>query len=122
MPYVVQHRDYGPLLVVPERWAGSGAIVDDRLFRFAEGAWRRIKASPFADAAGEPGWLEGALARLPEDSGLWKGIPIDFAAMTAETPIWRPEDPNCCPSGGTAILSFAIEGDRLVVREVAYRP
>ena len=41
--------------------------------------------------------------------------------MVAFTPLWRDGDGHCCGTGGTAILSFGIEGDRLILSDVVVR-
>lgn len=111
------------LLVVRVGYAGSGALWDYRVFRADDGGWTPIAASPWGDdAPGGNGWAEDIAARLPPDLAVWKGILVDFAAMTATTSLWRPDDANCCPSGGEAELRFAIVDDALRVIEVMLRP
>jgi hypothetical protein len=113
----------GVLLVVRVGHAGSGAILDYRAFRAEGAAWRALRVSPWGEDAPEAkGWADDLATRLPEGHAVWKGILVDFATMTSTTSLWRPEDPNCCPTGGTADLRFAIVGDALRVIDIAVRP
>lgn len=111
----------GRLLVVRVGYTGSGANWDYYLFGRAGDRWTAIAASPWRDGA-TPGWGDDIAERLPPDLAVWKGIVIDFATMTATSGLWRPDDANCCPTGGEADLGFAIRDGRLRVVDVVVRP
>ncbi|MEX2648739.1 MAG: hypothetical protein WD673_06970 [Alphaproteobacteria bacterium] len=111
------------LLVVRIGHAGSGALWNYRAFRAHKGGWTPIVASPWGDDAPDgKGWAEDIAARLPPELAVWKGVLVDFATMTATTSLWRPDDANCCPTGGEAELRFAIVEDALRVVAMTYRP
>jgi hypothetical protein len=103
-------RDGGWLLTVPGRAGGSGSRNADLLYRLDRGAWREVELE---------GWKSELAARLPRGLGVWQGVAYDFEGLTARTPLWRDDDANCCPTGGRARLALRIEGDRLVLGEVA---
>jgi hypothetical protein len=99
----------GPGLVwVPGRGIGTGEANADALFQKRGNRWVDIDMED---------WQEVAAARLPHGLRIWHGVDYDFLGdgMGAETALWKPDDANCCPTGGRANLSFAIEGDRLVL-------
>ena len=112
----------GRLLVVRIGYTGTGANWDYRVFRADAGRWTAIAASPWGDAGtGWPGWGADITQRLPPDAGVWKGVAVDFATMTATTALWLADDANCCPTGGEADLRFAILDGRLRVVDVTLR-
>lgn len=120
-PILVDRTPDAPLLVVSAGFAGTGSIREDHVFRRDGRRWTPIAASPWPDGdAG--GWGAGLEARLPPGHGVWKGMIIDYATLTATTPVWRDGDANCCPTGGTAAIRFAIEGDALVITDVVHDP
>ena len=68
--------------------------------------------------------LEEMAHRLPKGRSVLKGVHPNWKNMTAETPIWRGRDGNCCPSGGSAHATLALQGDRIVLTglRVSLRP
>jgi hypothetical protein len=69
-------------------------------------------------------WLVGV--ELPEGLEIWKGVAFDFSnpwsGYVARTSLWRSDDGNCCPTGGSAEIGLEIEGDKLVGKEAEYTP
>jgi hypothetical protein len=37
-------------------------------------------------------------------------------SLTADSPLWRSDDPRCCPTGGTVYVQLGIVGTRFVLR------
>ena len=105
------------LLHMPGYSQGTGVFNTDRLYRLEEDGttWRPINMDD---------WLAGV--ELPEDLEIWKGVSFDFSnpwsGYIARTSLWRPDDGNCCPSGGSAVISLEIQGNKLVGKEVDYTP
>lgn len=104
------------LLHVPGYAQGTGVFNMDRLYRLEEDntTWTPIDMDH---------WLEGV--ELPEELEIWKGVAFDFSnwsGYTARSSLWRPEDANCCPSGGEALISLEIEDNKLVGKDVEYTP
>jgi hypothetical protein len=103
------------LLHIPGYRGGTGAYNADRLYRLDEDDWRPVEMESWLGAIGE---------ELPAGLEIWKGVQYDFAdpwsGPIARTALWRADDANCCPTGGEAIIGFAIENDRLTVTEVVY--
>ncbi|MBA4763464.1 hypothetical protein [Sphingomonas sp.] len=98
------------MIWVPGRVAGTGNGNADLLFKWDEASksWQDIELESWRDAL--PG-------KLPKGFGIWKGVDYDFEGLAASSKLWRDKDANCCPSGGEALLEFAIEGRRLMLRE-----
>ncbi|MFL9841472.1 hypothetical protein ABS767_10900 [Sphingomonas sp. ST-64] len=63
-------------------------------------------------------WRDALPTRLPKGFGIWKGVDYDFEGLGASSKLWRDKDANCCPSGGDALIDFAIEGRSLVLKDV----
>lgn len=102
----------GALLHFPGYSGGTGAYNVDRLYLFGDtGAavyredWQQIDIETWRDSIGD---------KLPKGLEIWKGVDFDFAdwfygEMNARTPLWKPDDGNCCPTGGEAIIHFEID-------------
>lgn len=61
-------------------------------------------------------------SRLPKGLSVWKGMYPDWAKMTVATSLWREHDGNCCPTGGSAYATLALQGDRIVLTGVRVSP
>lgn len=106
----VEDTDY---VWVPGGMAGTGAYNADALYRFTPDA-----DEPLTEIDTQ-GWRDLDLpALLPADREIWKGVGYSYDGLSAQTSLWRPDDGNCCPTGGEAILLFAIEGERLVLKQL----
>ncbi len=113
------------ILHVPGYTGGTGAYNTDRLYVWGDtGAavykqdWARIDTES---------WRDNIAPKLPKDTEIWKGVDFNFSdffygELSAQTPLWRPDDGNCCPSGGWAIIRFEIENKSLVVTSVDLLP
>lgn len=104
------------LLHVPGYSQGTGAFNTDRLYQFADG-WTKIDMDQ---------WLGEVTAMLPTGLEIWKGVQYDFSSpwsgLVARTSLWRADDGNCCPTGGSAVITLEIRDDRLVATGVDYQP
>jgi len=104
------------LLHIPGYGGGTGAHNVDRLYEL-DGTWRRVDL----DA-----WRSAIDPLLPPGLEIWKGVDYDFenpwSGLVARTPLWRADDGNCCPSGGSAVIGFDIVDRALVITGVAYTP
>ncbi|MBJ3783213.1 hypothetical protein [Devosia sediminis] len=105
------------VLHVPGYSQGTGVFNTDRLYRLEEDGttWTSINMGT---------WLDGV--ELPEGKEIWKGVQFDFSnpwsGYVARTSLWQGDDGNCCPSGGSAVISLEIQGDKLVGKEAEYTP
>jgi hypothetical protein len=94
------------VLHVPAAESGTGNFNRELLYVWAEDGWRDVDAT---------GWLDELTHRLPKGLGVWKGIYPDYAAMTADTPLWRERDGATCPQGGRAHVGLQWRGDRIAL-------
>jgi hypothetical protein len=105
------------ILHMPGYAQGTGVFNTDRLYRLEQDGttWTSIDMG---------NWLDGV--ELPENREIWKGVDFDFtnswAGYVARTSLWQPDDGNCCPSGGSAVISLEIVGDAVVGKEAEYTP
>lgn len=101
----------GGMIWVPGRVAGTGNGNADLLFKWddASESWQDIELES---------WRNALPSKLPKGFGIWKGVDYDFEGLAASSKLWRDKDGNCCPSGGEALLEFAIDGRSLVLKDV----
>jgi len=97
----------GVMLHLPCHHHGTGNINFESLYARQGGQWRERDIES---------WTFDLRERLPRGLEVWKGIYPDYARLTARTPLWRPGDGNCCPTGGRADITLAWQGERLVLR------
>lgn len=114
-PPVLLEEDGKAWVAVPGVWPGSGSHNADVVF-----LWTHDAGTPLTQIDTLT-WSDDLDARLPKGLEVWKGVRIDYAALYATTPLWRPDDANCCAAGGSAGLSFSLEDDRLVLDEVSVK-
>ncbi len=113
------------LLHIPGYTGGTGAYNTDRLYVWGDTDaavykqdWTRIDTES---------WRDNIASKLPKDTEIWKGVDFNFSdffygELSAQTPLWRPDDGNCCPSGGWAVIHFEIEDKRLVATRLDLLP
>jgi hypothetical protein len=105
------------LLHVPGYSQGTGAFNKDRLYRHAAEGWMTINMDE---------WFDEVAPMLPAGREIWKGVEYDFShpwsGLVARTPLWRADDGNCCPTGGSAVITLEIQDNGLVATGVDYQP
>jgi uncharacterized protein len=111
-PRIIARPD-GKLLELRGSLEGTGDLNASSLYREADGRWREIDASS---------WLDEMSRRLPKGRSVVKGVYPNWEKMTADTPIWRDRDGNCCPSGGSAHVTLALQDDRIVLTGLRVSP
>ncbi|RZJ04042.1 MAG: hypothetical protein EON89_09245 [Brevundimonas sp.] len=114
-PQAFDAGDGATFVALPGRYGGTGRGNADLLFR-----WTGEAERPLVEID-NISWRDDLPARLPPGLEVWKGVDMDYDELFAFTPLWREGDGNCCATGGSAILNFRIEGDRLVLDTVSAR-
>jgi len=107
--------DGAAYVVVPGARAGSGSGNADILFRWEP------PHSYYLTQIDTWSWRDDLAGRLPPGLEILQGLRFDWPEMLAFTPLWQDGDGACCGTGGTAILSFQIEGARLSLVDVTVR-
>ena len=105
------------LIALSGRYGGTGSYNADVVIRWipTETGSRYAQIDTWS-------WRGDLDARLPEGLEVWKGVAFDWPNQMASTQLWRSSDGNCCPTGGSALLSFSIADDRLILDEVRVVP
>jgi hypothetical protein len=63
-------------------------------------------------------WLEDLSKYLPPGTFVGSGVWPNILSMTAEIYLSRKNDPNCCPSGGIALVKLKVKDDRFQIDSV----
>lgn len=106
-PMLTENGEGRWLLIAPgiSRGTGSGDMTVMLLWR--DGQWRPVDMN-WQSRAGD--LLQGMEVR---HQPRWH-----FPELGAWTPLWRPQDANCCGEGGNAGLDFDIVDDKLTLTHV----
>lgn len=104
------------LLYLPCAETGTAGGPIPLLYRRAGPASFRVWQDIDAEA-----WLATLPQRIPAGMEIRGATTLDPERMTAAFRLWRGTDPDASPAG-QAEARLAIEGDRLVLREVTVRP
>jgi hypothetical protein len=109
----IMENSYGKFMDIPIRIEGTGVGNISEYYRQDPefGKWERLVSDE---------WAEGLEKRLPPGLSIRKGIWPDITSMTVETGLYRENDPNCCPSGGTAEMILRLEGNRIVLKSIRF--
>ena len=104
-------------VAVSGRMQGTGNGNADVLFRWTPGETRELTQ------VDNWSWRESLAEQLPRGLEVWKGVDYRYndEGVWAWTLLWREGDGNCCASGGSAMLEFRIEDDRLILHTVSPR-
>lgn len=104
-------------VAVAGRMRGTGNGNADVIFR-----WDPAAVQPLVQVDNWS-WREALKERLPAGLEVWKGVDFKYAdnEIWSWTLLWREGDGNCCPSGGSAGLSFRLENDVLVLDGASVR-
>lgn len=104
-------NSFGTLMEVPVRMDGTGQFNENEYYLWSEKqkGWKLLDSTNWVDDLGK---------QLPAGLEIWKGVWPDIKTMTATTSLWRRDDANCCPSGGTAAVTLAVKDGRLVIKSL----
>ena len=94
------------LLHIPATESGSGYFNREILYVWTKDGWHDLDVTS---------WLDELLHRLPAGLRVVRGVYPDYAAMTADTPLWREHDGPTCPEGGRAHIGLQWRGGRIAV-------
>ena len=108
-PILVETAEYGALIVIRRRFAGTAALIVDHVFLAEKEALRALEPTYDLETGG--GVVRALADLLPDGLAIWKGVAIDYQTLSGRTALWRPEDANCCPSGGTLEFSLRFNDD-----------
>jgi len=107
-----------PIIAIAGFMQGTGNYNADALFRWTNGPHPLV---PIQTGS----WIGAAPAPLPANLWINKGLAFSYnpsGLLKADTSLWRAEDGNCCPSGGSASLFFDVRDDALVLTYAIYLP
>lgn len=103
---------YGKLMMLAGEGDGPHDENVSSLYRFATGTLEDID---------DRSWLVTLKSRLPDGLVLDPGIVADYGKMTATATIAQSQS-TCCPVGGHAIVTLAIENQSVMVKDVTFAP
>lgn len=52
---------------------------------------------------------------IPKGYGVWKGGGLDLKNLQYSQSVWKPNDANCCPTGGSINLQLSIDKYKIIV-------
>jgi len=105
----ILHAGSRTLLLIPGSESGTANLNHDALYLWRDGRWTDVDTGS---------WLKTLEKRLPAGLGAWKGIYPDYKTLKARTPLWRKDDSNACPTGGTADITLAWMRETIVLSGV----
>ena len=107
-----------PIIAIAGIMEGNGNQNADALFRWTNGPQMLV---PIQTGT----WIGAAPDPLPADLWIKKGLAFNYnpsGLLTAVASLWRPEDGDCCPTGGSANMIFSVRDDTLVLTGATYLP
>jgi hypothetical protein len=105
------HNASGVILHVHTELTGTGHGNASQYFLHDPRGWHRIDSES---------WLKDLNARLPAGREVWKGVWPDLATLSASVWLYKKGDGNCCPSGGEARVSLALENERIAIKDIQF--
>jgi hypothetical protein len=105
---------FGTLMHVPVRLDGTGNGNESEYYLWSEKTreWELLDSSS---------WIEELQQQLPAGLSINSGVWPDIEKMTAEVPLYREDDANCCPSGGVAFVRLTLKDGRFGIKSVEFR-
>lgn len=107
--------DVGPekVLANQDRLSGTGSFYDEAYWAFDKDGPILLDMNLVDETAGN---------LTPTGMEIRKGGGFAIRSLTYESPAYKEHDPNCCPSGGTVYVKFALKDHKLVVLEKRFKP
>jgi hypothetical protein len=101
-PFLVENQ-YGFFIEIGRAISGTGNFNDSSYLFWREDLQKWVKLSV------------NLSPELPPDLSITHGVWPDLQKMTAVSGLWRPDDGNCCGSGGTVEMTLTCDGNALLV-------
>jgi hypothetical protein len=115
-PVLARHGEETLLFLPCEETGSAGSQIPQLYRRAGPPSFRRWEEMDVR------GWQTGLERRLPPAMDVYSEPRLDPERLTAAFRLIRHTDPSCCPTGGIAEARLALQGGRLVLRDVAIRP
>jgi hypothetical protein len=103
------NNSFGRFVELSSMADGTGHFNQGMLVVSTEDGWHNVDITA---------WQNAFAKRLKNGLYAAKGIFPDYAKMTAETPLWKGEDPNCCATGGHARIKLGYKNQRITFEDV----
>ncbi|WP_136525377.1 hypothetical protein [Geomonas ferrireducens] len=112
-PAIVKNT-FGTFLHVPIGVDGTGNFNESEYYIWdsKSATWKMLDTTS---------WISELSERLPAGLTINKGIWPDIDAMIAETSLYKENDGNCCPTGGTAVVKLTLEDLRFRIQSVKFK-
>ena len=107
--------DVGPekILATHDLLSGTGNFYNEAYWAFDKNGPIRLDLSLVDETVGN---------LMPSGMDVKKGGGFAIRSLTYEASVYKEKDPNCCPSGGTVYITFALKNHKLVVIEKRFEP
>jgi hypothetical protein len=86
----------------------SSSPNDDAVFRAISGKWVQVKDD----------W--STEIDIPQGLDQRHGSARDWPTLRAYGALWKPDDDECCPTGGSYIAQLRLDGSKLRLGSVRY--
>lgn len=102
------------ILATSDRVTGTGAFLIEEYWTFDENGPIPLDASAKIS--------EITQKLLPPGRTIMNGSAFNIETLSYSTPVWKPGDAHCCPSGGSVHIQFALKNHRLTVVSQGFDP
>lgn len=101
------------LLATHDRLSGTGNFYNEAYWAFDKDGPIALDLSVIDETVGN---------LTPSGMDVRKGGGFEIRSLTYKASVYKEKDPNCCPSGGTIYITFALKNQKLVVVEKRFEP
>lgn len=113
-PAFLVHVADETVLASTDPWAGNSGQRQDVYWTFDKDGplWLDVDSK-----------VEEALKEFrPKEFIIMGGGGFNIRTLTYGMPLWKPNDPHCCPTGGSIEIKFALKDHQLVVVSHSHKP
>lgn len=97
--------------------SGNGGWEMGKYFLYRNGRWVRLHYPEFLDSSE---WDRVVGTKIPKGYWLCRGNEINLKKMLITLPVFKRDDPCCCPTGGCITAFYMVLGDSLVIDSSSY--
>ena len=92
---------------------GNGGWDFGEYFLFKKSSWHKLEIPDFIDSLN---------SIIPETGSFCRGNVIDLKKMIYEIPVFKKDDPCCCPTGGMARAYLTVKKNKFIIIKKEYYP